>query len=135
GETPMNASARLADLIKRPNLTYDDLRVADENLPDLRNDAKEQTEIELKYEGYISRQQAETRKFLREEQMALPKDLDYMTIDTLRIEARQKLNKVKPASLGQASRIPGVSPGDITVLMILMEKRRREEREREKQDS
>ncbi len=135
GETPMNASARLADLIKRPNLTYDDLRVADENLPDLRNDAKEQTEIELKYEGYISRQQAETRKFLREEQMALPNDLDYMTIDTLRIEARQKLNKVKPASLGQASRIPGVSPGDITVLMILMEKRRREEREREKQDS
>ena len=135
GETPMNASARLADLIKRPNLTYDDLRTADENLPDLRNDAKEQTEIELKYEGYISRQQAETRKFLREEQMALPRDLDYMTIDTLRIEARQKLNKVKPASLGQASRIPGVSPGDITVLMILMEKRRREERKREKQDS
>ncbi|MBQ6715198.1 MAG: tRNA uridine-5-carboxymethylaminomethyl(34) synthesis enzyme MnmG, partial [Clostridia bacterium] len=135
GETKMNASARLSDLIKRPNLTYDDLRVADENLPDLRNDAKEQTEIELKYEGYISRQQAETRKFLREEQMALPQDLDYMTIDTLRIEARQKLNKVKPTSLGQASRIPGVSPGDITVLMILMEKRRREERERAKQDN
>lgn len=135
GETKMNASARLSDLIKRPNLTYDDLRMADENLPDLRADAKEQTEIELKYEGYISRQQAETRKFLREEQMALPQDLDYMTIDTLRIEARQKLNKVKPLSLGQASRIPGVSPGDITVLMILMEKRRREEREREKQNS
>ena len=135
GETKMNASARLADLIKRPNLTYDDLKTADENLPELRADAKEQTEIELKYEGYISRQQAETRKFLREEQMTLPQDLDYMTIDTLRIEARQKLNKVKPASLGQASRIPGVSPGDITVLMILMEKRRREERQREKQDS
>ena len=135
GETKMNASARLSDLIKRPNLTYDDLRTADECLPDLRADAKEQTEIELKYEGYISRQQAETRKFLREEQMALPQDLDYMTIDTLRIEARQKLNKVKPLSLGQASRIPGVSPGDITVLMILMEKRRREERERAKQDS
>jgi len=135
GETKMNASARLSDLIKRPSLTYDDLRVADENLPDLRSDAKEQTEIELKYEGYISRQQAETRKFLREEQMALPQDLDYMTIDTLRIEARQKLNKVKPASLGQASRIPGVSPGDITVLMILMEKRRREERERAKQNT
>ncbi len=134
GETRMNASARLSDLIKRPNLTYDDLRVADENLPELRSDAKEQTEIELKYEGYISRQQAETRKFLREEQMALPQDLDYMTIDTLRIEARQKLNKVKPLSLGQASRIPGVSPGDITVLMILMEKRRREERERAKQN-
>jgi len=128
GEAKMNASARLSDLIKRPLLTYDDLRIADECLPDLQDDAKEQTEIELKYEGYISRQQAETRKFLREEQMELPQDLDYMTVDTLRIEARQKLNRVKPVSLGQASRIPGVSPGDITVLMILMEKRRREEK-------
>ena len=68
------------------------------------------------------------KKFLREEEMRLPDDLDYMTVDTLRVEARQKLNKVKPASLGQASRIPGVSPGDITVLMILMEKKRRENR-------
>ena len=125
GETPMNASARLSDLIKRPNLTYEDLRVADEALPNLPDDAREQTEIEIKYEGYIERQHSETRKFLREEQMALPEDIDYMAIDTLRIEARQKLNKVKPKSLGQASRIPGVSPGDITVLMILMEKRRK----------
>ena len=85
-------------------------------------------ELELKYEGYIDRQRAEAKKFLREEEMRLPDDLDYMTVDTLRVEARQKLNKVKPASLGQASRIPGVSPGDITVLMILMEKKRRENR-------
>ena len=125
-ETPMSTPARLSDLIKRPNVTFDDLKRADANLIELPKDAKEQTEIELKYEGYIERQQSETRKFLREEQMKLPKDLDYMTVDTLRIEARQKLNKVKPSSLGQASRIPGVSPGDITVLMILMEKRRRE---------
>ena len=82
----------------------------------------------MKYEGYIDRQRAEVKKFLREEGMRLPDDLDYMTVDTLRVEARQKLNKVKPASLGQASRIPGVSPGDITVLMILMEKKRRENR-------
>lgn len=82
----------------------------------------------MKYEGYIDRQRAEVKKFLREEEMRLPDDLDYMTVDTLRVEARQKLNKVKPASLGQASRIPGVSPGDITVLMILMEKKRRENR-------
>ena len=83
------------------------------------------SETELKYEGYLTRQQADVRRFNKEEEMLLPQDLDYMTVDTLRIEARQKLNKVKPKSLGQASRIPGVSPGDITVLMILMEKRRR----------
>ena len=125
GETELSASARLSDLIKRPNVHYDDLAACVPGMPELRADAREQTEIELKYEGYIDRQRAEVKKFLREEEMRLPDDLDYMTVDTLRVEARQKLNKVKPASLGQASRIPGVSPGDITVLMILMEKKRR----------
>ena len=128
GEMELSASARLSDLIKRPNVHYDDLAACVPGMPELRADAREQTEIELKYEGYIDRQRAEVKKFLREEEMRLPDDLDYMTVDTLRVEARQKLNKVKPASLGQASRIPGVSPGDITVLMILMEKKRRENR-------
>ena len=128
GETELSASARMSDLIKRPNVHYDDLAACVPDMPELRADAREQTEIELKYEGYIDRQRAEVKKFLREEEMRLPDDLDYMTVDTLRVEARQKLNKVKPASLGQASRIPGVSPGDITVLMILMEKKRRENR-------
>ena len=128
GETELSASARLSDLIKRPNVHYDDLAACVPGMPELCADAREQTEIELKYEGYIDRQRAEVKKFLREEEMRLPDDLDYMTVDTLRVEARQKLNKVKPASLGQASRIPGVSPGDITVLMILMEKKRRENR-------
>ena len=128
GETELSASVRLSDLIKRPNVHYDDLAACVPGMPELRADAREQTEIELKYEGYIDRQRAEVKKFLREEEMRLPDDLDYMTVDTLRVEARQKLNKVKPASLGQASRIPGVSPGDITVLMILMEKKRRENR-------
>ena len=128
GETELSASARLSDLIKRPNVHYDDLAACVPGMPELRADAREQTEIELKYEGYIDRQRAEVKKFLHEEEMRLPDDLDYMTVDTLRVEARQKLNKVKPASLGQASRIPGVSPGDITVLMILMEKKRRENR-------
>ena len=128
GETELSASARLSDLIKRPNVHYDDLAACVPDMPELRADAREQTEIELKYEGYIDRQRAEVKKFLHEEEMRLPDDLDYMTVDTLRVEARQKLNKVKPASLGQASRIPGVSPGDITVLMILMEKKRRENR-------
>ena len=128
GETELSASARLSDLIQRPTVHYDDLAACVPGMPELRADAREQTEIELKYEGYIDRQRAEVKKFLREEEMRLPDDLDYMTVDTLRVEARQKLNKVKPASLGQASRIPGVSPGDITVLMILMEKKRRENR-------
>ncbi len=128
GETELSASARLSDLIKRPNVHYDDLAACVSGMPELRADAREQTEIELKYEGYIDRQRAEVKRFLREEEMRLPADLDYMTVDTLRVEARQKLNKVRPISLGQASRIPGVSPGDITVLMILMEKKRRENR-------
>lgn len=128
GETELSASARLSDLIKRPNVHYDDLAACVSGMPELRADAREQTEIELKYEGYIDRQRAEVKRFLREEEMRLPADLDYMTVDTLRVEARQKLNKVRPVSLGQASRIPGVSPGDITVLMILMEKKRRENR-------
>lgn len=128
GETELSASARLSDLIKRPNVHYDDLAACVPGMPELRADAREQTEIELKYEGYIDRQRAEVKRFLREEEMRLPADLDYMTVDTLRVEARQKLNKVRPVSLGQASRIPGVSPGDITVLMILMEKKRRENR-------
>ena len=125
GDTPMTASARLSDLIKRPSVSYDDLAANFEGLPELSREARNLTEVELKYEGYLDRQSADIRKFMHEENMLLPEDIDYMTIDTLRIEARQKLNKVKPRSLGQASRIPGVSPGDISVLMILMEKRRR----------
>ena len=125
GETPMNASARLADIIRRPGITYGDLRACVDGIPDISPDARELTETELKYEGYLARQAADVKKFLREEDMLLPEDIDYLSVDTLRIEARQKLNKVRPRSLGQASRIPGVSPGDINVLMILMEKLRR----------
>ena len=78
------------------------------------------------YEVSLRRQEAEVRKFAREEQMLLPKDIDYLALDNLRLEARQKLDKARPVSLGQASRVPGVSPGDISVLMILLEKLRRE---------
>ena len=129
GQPPMNGSARLSDLIRRPGIGYADLAKAVEGLPAISAPARELTETELKYEGYLARQQADIRRFQREEEMLLPEDIDYMAIDNLRIEARQKLNRVKPRSLGQASRIPGVSPGDISVLMILMEKRRREKEE------
>ena len=125
GQTPLAASARLSDVLKRPGVSYAALRECVPELPALSSEASELTETELKYEGYLARQQADIRRFEREEEMLLPQDLDYMTVDTLRIEARQKLNKIRPRSLGQASRIPGVSPGDINVLMILMEKRRR----------
>ena len=125
GDTPMTGSDRLSNLIKRPSLTYDDLASCVEGLPEVSPAAKELSEIELKYEGYLSRQQADIRRFNRDEDMLLPQDIDYMQVDSLRIEARQKLNKVKPKSIGQASRIPGVSPGDINVLIIMMEKRRR----------
>ena len=121
----MTGSDRLSNLIKRPSLTYDDLASCVEGLPEVSPAAKELSEIELKYEGYLSRQQADIRRFNRDEDMLLPQDIDYMQVDSLRIEARQKLNKVKPKSIGQASRIPGVSPGDINVLIIMMEKRRR----------
>ncbi|MCR4621999.1 MAG: tRNA uridine-5-carboxymethylaminomethyl(34) synthesis enzyme MnmG [Clostridiales bacterium] len=126
GETEMASSARLSDLIKRPGVSYKLLGEVDAQLPQISFEAKELTEIELKYEGYLRRQEAEVRKFAREEQMLLPKDIDYMALDNLRLEARQKLAKARPASLGQASRVPGVSPGDISVLMILLEKLRRE---------
>ena len=125
GANEMNASARLSDLIKRPNVRYDDIASCVEGLPALSDQAKELVETELKYEGYIQRQLADIKRFEKEEKLLLPEDVDYMNVDGLRIEARQKLNKVKPRSLGQASRIPGVSPGDINVLMILLEKRRR----------
>ncbi|MBQ9408352.1 MAG: tRNA uridine-5-carboxymethylaminomethyl(34) synthesis enzyme MnmG [Clostridia bacterium] len=124
-DTPLNASARLSDLIKRPAIRYDDIASCAEGVPEISPGAKELTETELKYEGYLQRQEADIKRFRREEEMLLPQDMDYMSVEGLRIEARQKLNKVKPRSLGQASRIPGVSPGDISVLMILMEKRRR----------
>ncbi|MBQ6646329.1 MAG: tRNA uridine-5-carboxymethylaminomethyl(34) synthesis enzyme MnmG [Clostridia bacterium] len=124
-DTPLNASARLSDLIKRPAIRYDDIASCAEGVPEISPGAKELTETELKYEGYLQRQEADIKRFRREEEMLLPQDMDYMSVEGLRIEARQKLNKVKPRSLGQASRIPGVSSGDISVLMILMEKRRR----------
>ena len=128
GETEMTASARLSDLIKRPGVSYKMLGEIDPQLPTISFEARELTEIELKYEGYLRRQEAEVKKFAREEQMLLPKDLDYLSLDNLRLEARQKLDKARPASLGQASRVPGVSPGDISVLMILLEKLKREGR-------
>ena len=108
----------LIEKLRRTEESYDSLREKKPALPDFAREIKQQAEIEVKYEGYISRQQAEEKKFRRMENTPLPADADYLNMSGLRIEARQKLDKQRPKSLGQASRIPGVSPGDITVLMI-----------------
>lgn len=119
---PMNKGMKLIELIKRPQISYDDLAPFDTERPDLPPEIFEQVEIELKYEGYIKRQQAQINEMRRLEVKLLPKDIDYNAIDGLRLEAREKLSKIRPHSVGQASRISGVSPSDILVLLIYLAK-------------
>lgn len=119
---PMNKGMKLIELIKRPQISYDDLAPFDTERPDLPSEIFEQVEIELKYEGYIKRQQAQINEMRRLEVKLLPKDIDYNAIDGLRLEAREKLSKIRPHSVGQASRISGVSPSDISVLLIYLAK-------------
>lgn len=125
--TPLKSGAHLNDLIRRPELGYAMLAPFDPERPELPEVIREQVEIQIKYEGYIARQLRDVEQFRRLESRALPADLDYSTMDSLRLEARQKLQQVRPINFGQASRISGVSPADITALMItvdLMEKNR-----------
>lgn len=112
----------LVALLRRPQLTYADLAPFDPDRPDLPADVAEQVEISVKYEGYIQRQQKQVEDFRKMERRRLPPDLDYSSIQGLRLEAREKLNAVRPADLGQASRISGVSPADVTALMIYLER-------------
>lgn len=119
---PMNKGMKLIELIKRPQISYDDLAPFDTERPDLPPEIFEQVEIELKYEGYIKRQQAQINEMRRLEVKLLPKDIDYNAINGLRLEAREKLSKIRPHSVGQASRISGVSPSDISVLLIYLAK-------------
>lgn len=119
---PMNKGMKLIELIKRPQISYDDLAPFDTERPDLPPEIFEQVEIELKYEGYIKRQQAQINEMRRLEVKLLPKDIDYNAIDGLRLEAREKLSKIRPHSVGQVSRISGVSPSDISVLLIYLAK-------------
>ena len=123
--TPVATGIRLSDLIRRPELNYERLSAVDENRPELPMEIWEQTEIRLKYEGYINRQLVQVQQFKKLEQKTLPQNFDYQTIRGLRIEAQQKLNQIQPASLGQASRISGVSPADISVLIVWLETRNR----------
>ena len=126
GSTPLKTGTTLAELIRRPELTYEDLAPIDPERPDLPKAVTDQVEINIKYEGYITRQLHQVEQFKKLEARKLPEDLDYSQISGLRIEARQKLNDIKPASIGQASRIAGVTPADISVLLIFMEQYRRQ---------
>ncbi len=119
---PMKTGIRLSELIKRPQLDYKCLTPFDKTRPELPADVFEQVEIDLKYEGYIKRQQAKVDEMRRLEVKKIPADIDYDNVYSLRLEAREKLKKVKPESVGQASRISGVSPSDISVLLIHLSK-------------
>ncbi|MBP3327660.1 MAG: tRNA uridine-5-carboxymethylaminomethyl(34) synthesis enzyme MnmG, partial [Clostridia bacterium] len=120
--SPITTGVRFAELIKRPQVNYDLLTEFDTTRPDLPYEIFEQVEIDIKYEGYIKRQKAQVDEMHRLEVRTLPADIDYDSIIGLRLEAREKLNKIRPKSVGQASRISGVSPADISVLLIYLEK-------------
>ncbi len=123
GSSPLTTGARLSELLRRPELSYARLKNVDPTRPDLPRAVFENVEIELKYEGYIKRQQADVAEMRRLEAKKLPPDADYQSIQGLRMEAREKLAKVRPSSVGQASRISGVSPADISVLLIWLAQR------------
>ena len=121
--TPVANSARLADLLRRPQVTYADIAPFDPDRPVLPAAVTEEVEIQIKYAGYLARQEKQVAEFKKEESRLLPADIDYDAIAGLRLEARQKLSEIRPMSLGQAGRISGVSPADIAVLLIWLEQR------------
>lgn len=127
--TPLKTAVCLGELIRRPELDYEMLAPIDTGRPELPEDVREQVNIEIKYEGYIRRQRTQVQAFKKMEKRKIPENFDYDEVPSLRIEARQKLKKIRPASLGQASRIAGVSPADISVLLVYMESREKKNAE------
>ncbi len=127
GTAAVDSGCRLIDLLRRPQLTYDDLAAFDPERPDLPPAVREQVEISVKYEGYIQRQLRQAAEFEKLERRALPEDMDYSAIQGLRLEAREKLSDVRPLNLGQAGRISGVSPADVAALMIWLQTHTKEE--------
>ena len=123
GSAPVNNSVRLADLLRRPEICYGDIAPFDPNRPALCKAVTDEVEIQIKYAGYLLRQEKQVEEFKKEEARLLPQDLDYESIGGLRLEARQKLQEIRPRSIGQAGRISGVSPADIAVLLIYLEQR------------
>ncbi|MBS5800083.1 MAG: tRNA uridine-5-carboxymethylaminomethyl(34) synthesis enzyme MnmG [Clostridiales bacterium] len=122
--TPLRSGIALCELLKRPELSYEDFKEVDDTRPELPEEVIEQVMIELKYEGYISRQLKQVEQFKKLEKKRIPDDINYDDVYSLRLEAKQKLEAVRPVSIGQASRISGVSPADISVLLVYLEQRR-----------
>lgn len=131
GTSPISTAMRLYEVLKRPQIDYVMTHQYDPTRPELTRDIIEQIDITIKYEGYLKRQQAQVSEFKRQENSLIPENIDYTTIKGLRIEAKQKLEAVRPRSIGQAGRISGVNPADIAVLLIWIEKLRAEEARRE----
>ena len=125
GTSELSTGTKMSELLKRTELDYEKLASIDENRPNLTLQEKEEVEIQVKYEGYIKMQEAQVEKFKKLETKLLPENIDYESLNGLSLEARQKLNKFKPRSIGQASRISGVSPADISVLLIYLQTRSR----------
>ena len=121
GTTPLSTGSKLSELLKRTEIRYKDLVLIDENMPELTAQEKEKVEIQIKYEGYIKMEEEQVAKFKKMESKTLSEDIEYKDIKGLSLEARQKLDKIKPLSIGQASRISGVSPADINVLLIYLQ--------------
>lgn len=123
GSAPVANSARLADLLRRPQVGYADIAPFDTDRPDLPEAVTEEVEIQIKYAGYLARQEKQVAEFRREESRKIPEDIDYRSITGLRLEAQEKLSAIRPVSVGQAGRISGVSPADIAVLLIYLEQK------------
>ena len=123
GTSPLSTGTKMAELLKRTEINYDMLKEIDTNRPELSIQEKEEVEIQIKYEGYIKLQEAQVEKFKKLETKLLPPDIDYETLKGISLEGRQKLNKFKPRSIGQASRISGVSPADVSVLLVYLQQR------------
>ena len=121
GSSSLKTATTLAELIRRPELSYDKIAPLDKERPDLSDDVTEQVNINIKYKGYIERQKKQVKNFKKIEGKKIPEDFDYTKVNSLRKEAVQKLEFYRPINIGQASRISGVSPADISVLLIYME--------------
>ena len=128
GTTALSTGTKMAELLKRPEINYESMKAIDKDRPELSRQEKEEVEIQVKYEGYIKLQEAQVEKFKKLEEKTLPEDMDYETIKGISLEGRQKLNKFKPHSIGQASRISGVSPADVSVLLITLQQLKNKEK-------
>ena len=128
GTTALSTGTKMAELLKRPELNYESMKAIDKDRPELSRQEKEEVEIQVKYEGYIKLQEVQVEKFKKLEEKILPEDIDYETIKGISLEGRQKLNKFKPHSIGQASRISGVSPADVSVLLITLQQSKNKEK-------